>query len=181
MKAPVYTMTGDQGTTSLASGTRVLKCDVRIEAYGSVDELNSQIGVLAVETCQAYPEIYGLLIKTQNKLFNIGAYLANETAAGVNGVGDEDIKAIEEMIDKMYEKLPRAFRFVLPGGSRYSALADVCRTTARRAERRIIALAQEAAVDAVVLRYVNRLSDFFFVLSRYNNVVTGTDEVFWEK
>ena len=181
MKSPVYTMTGDQGRTSLVGGTRVSKCDPRIEAYGTVDELNSQIGMLAVGSKEHYPEIYDLLLMIQNKLFNIGAYLATENAKQALGIEDEDVEAIERIIDILYEKVPRLANFVLPGGSKYSAQADICRTVARRAERRIVSLADNAPVNPDVLRFINRISDLFFVLSSYNNITTGTEEVFWEK
>ncbi len=181
MKSPIYTMTGDHGRTSLVGGTRVSKCDPRIEAYGTVDELNSQIGMLAVGSKEPYPEIYDLLIMIQNKLFNIGSYLATENAKVALGIEEEDVDAIERIIDILYEKVPKFTTFVIPGGSKYSAQADICRTVARRAERRIVSLADNAPVNPDVLRFINRISDLFFVLSRYNNITSGNEEIFWEK
>ena len=181
MKSPLYTMTGDHGRTSLVGGTRVSKCDPRIEAYGTVDELNSQIAMLAVGCKEPYPDIYDLLLMIQNKLFNIGAYLATENAKAALGIEDEDVEAIERIIDIIYEKVPKFTRFVLPGGTKLSAQADICRTVARRAERRIIALAQSAQVSATVVAFVNRLSDYFFVLARFLNASAGADEIFWQK
>lgn len=181
MKSPLYTMTGDHGRTSLVGGTRVSKCDPRIEAYGTVDELNSQIAMLAVGCKEPYPDIYDLLLMIQNKLFNIGAYLDTENAKAALGIEDEDVEAIERIIDIIYEKVPKFTRFVLPGGTKLSAQADICRTVARRAERRIVSLADNAPVNPEVLRFINRISDLFFVLGRYNNIMTGTEELFWEK
>ena len=181
MKSPVYTTTGDKGRTSLVGGTRVSKCDSRIEAYGTVDELNSHIALLAVESRDPYPDIYELLLMIQNKLFNIGAYLATENAKTAYGINNEDVEAIEKIIDILDEKVPKLTNFVIPGGSRYSALADICRTVARRAERRVVALSDNAPVNPDVLRFINRISDFFFVLSRYNNIMTGNEELFWKK
>ncbi len=181
MKSPLYTMTGDHGRTSLVGGTRVSKSDPRIEAYGTVDELNSQIAMLAVGCKEPYPDIYDVLLMIQNKLFNIGAYLATEDAKAALGIEDEDVEAIEKIIDILYEKLPKTHRFVLPGGTKLSAQAEICRTVARRAERRIILLADNKPVNPDVMRFVNRISDLFFVIGRYNNITTGTKEIFWEK
>lgn len=181
MKSPIYTMTGDQGTTSLVGGTRVSKCDPRIEAYGTIDELNSHIAMLAVGCKSSYPDIYSVLILIQNRLFNIGAYLANENAEAPLGIKEDDICAIERLIDTLYDALPKVFRFVLPGGSTLSAQADICRTVARRAERRIIALASNTPVNHDVLRFVNRISDLFFVIGRYHNITSGNEETYWQK
>ena len=180
-KSPIYTRTGDKGVTSLVDGSRLPKNSVRIDAYGTVDELNSQIAMLAVGCKEPYPDIYDLLLMIQNKLFNIGAYLATENAKAALGIEDEDVEAIERIIDIIYEKVPKFTRFVLPGGTKLSAQADICRTVARRAERRIIALAQSAQVSATVVAFVNRLSDYFFVLARFLNASAGADEIFWQK
>lgn len=178
-KSLIYTCTGDNGTTSLANGTRLPKDDIRIEAYGTVDELNSLIGTLATSS-HLLPEESQLMIFIQNKLFNIGAYLATEgtTSPGVNS---DDITRIERAIDAMDTELPPMRNFVLPGGSRVSTMAHVCRTVARRAERRIITLSHTAPVDADVLRFINRLSDYLFVFARFNNVRNQIDEIFWDK
>lgn len=181
MKSSLYTFTGDKGMTSLVGGTRVSKADVRIEAYGTIDELNSHIAVLAVELSDDMDDVKKLIRRIQNRLFNVGAYLATEESETVWGLSEADVKAIEEMIDTLDAQVPKFRNFVLPGGSKASALADVCRTTARRAERRIIALAQNATVSELVLRFVNRLSDFFFILARFNNIHNGIDEIFWSK
>ena len=182
MKGKVYTRTGDAGTTSLVSGNRVSKDDVRVEAYGTVDELNSNIGVLLHSTKLDDQEVIALLRKAQNKLFNIGAYLANDREdATLYGLKHEDITALELLMDEMNEELPPMSGFVLPGGTRLSATADRCRTITRRAERRVVTLARGAKVEPLVLEYLNRLSDFFFVFARYNNILNQVEEIYWDK
>lgn len=177
----VYTRTGDGGKTSLVSGTRVDKDDVRVEAYGTVDELNSNLGVLLHSTKLDNQEVFDIIRKAQNKLFNIGAYLANDKADKLYGVTQDDVAELERMMDLMNEQLPPAQGFVLPGGTRLSATADRCRTVTRRAERRVVTLAKVAPVDALVLEYLNRLSDFFFVFARYNNIQNQVEEIYWDK
>lgn len=185
MKSKVYTLTGDKGTTSLVGGTRVSKDDVRVEAYGTIDELNANIGLLAhnskLDDLKDMPE----LVRTiQNKLFNIGAYLATENSsedAPVFGLTEEDVHALEQKIDEMDAELPPFRGFILPGGSRLSALCDICRTVTRRAERRVITLSHDAPVNPLVLQYLNRLSDFFFVFARFNNVTHQFEEIYWDK
>ena len=182
MKGKVYTRTGDAGTTSLVSGNRVSKDDVRVEAYGTVDELNSNIGVLLHSTKLDNQNVIALLRKAQNKLFNIGAYLANDREdATLYGLTPDDVKALEKMMDEMNEELPPMTGFVLPGGSRLSAQADRCRTITRRAERRVVTLNRTAPVNPLVLEYLNRLSDFFFVFARYNNITNQVEEIYWDK
>ena len=181
MISKVYTRTGDTGQTSLVSGTRVDKDDVRVEAYGTVDELNSNLGVLLHSTKLDDQEVVALIRKAQNKLFNIGAYLANDKADKLYGVTPEDVAELENMMDQMNEELPPAQGFVLPGGTRLSATADRCRTVTRRAERRVVSLAKVATVDPLVLEYLNRLSDFFFVFARYNNIQNQVEEIYWSK
>ena len=177
----VYTRTGDAGQTSLVSGTRVDKDDVRVEAYGTVDELNANIGVLLHSTKLDDQDIITLLRKAQTKLFNIGGYLANDKADALYGVKQEDVEELEHMMDNMNEELPPAQGFVLPGGTRLSAQADRCRTVTRRAERRVVTLAKVATIDPLVLEYLNRLSDFFFVFARFNNIQNQVEEIYWDK
>ena len=182
MKGKVYTRTGDAGQTSLVSGNRVSKDDVRVEAYGTVDELNSNIGVLLHSTKLDDQEVIALLRKAQNKLFNIGAYLANDAPdATLYGLAQEDVDELEHMMDVMSQELPPMRGFILPGGSRLSAQADRCRTITRRAERRVVTLARGAKVEPLVLEYLNRLSDFFFVFARYNNIQNQVEEIYWDK
>ena len=182
MKGKVYTRTGDAGQTSLVSGNRVSKDDVRVEAYGTVDELNSNIGVLLHSTKLDDQNVITLLRKAQNKLFNIGAYLANDaTDATLYGLTQEDVDELEHMMDVMSQELPPMRGFILPGGSRLSAQADRCRTVTRRAERRVVTLARSAKVQPLVLEYLNRLSDFFFAFARYNNIQNQVEEIYWDK
>ncbi len=176
----IYTLTGDGGTTALVGGSRVSKDDVRVEAYGTVDELNANMGLLAHNSKLEKAE-HRFLLKIQNKLFNLGAYLANPKAdAELKGISAADVKEIEDRIDAMTAELPPAAGFLLPGGSRLSALCDVCRTVARRAERRVVTLSKAAQVDALALKYLNRLSDFFFTFARYHNVTSQTEEILWD-
>jgi len=182
MKGKVYTRTGDAGMTSLVSGNRVSKDDVRVEAYGTVDELNSNIGVLLHSTKLEEKNVIALLRRAQNKLFNIGAYLANDApGATLYGLVQDDITALEQAMDQMSEELPPMRGFILPGGSRLSATADRCRTITRRAERRVVTLSHTSQVDPLVLEYLNRLSDFFFVFARYNNIHNQVEEIYWDK
>lgn len=183
-KSNIYTCTGDNGTTALVGGKRLLKCDVRIEAYGSTDELNAQLGLLCANIAMDEKSVEFIRI-VQNKLFNIGAYLATDNPDGeetqVYGLCAEDIILIEKEIDRIDEHLPKLRNFVLPGGGNTAALAHVCRTMCRMSERRIIALAQETYVNPLVLRFINRLSDFLFVFARFCNVKDNIDEIFWNK
>lgn len=184
-KSIVYTCTGDAGTTSLVGGKRVKKNDIRIEAYGTVDELNSCVGLL--EALTVLPsEIAGIFNFIQNRLFNIGAYLATDSADGngddgVAGLGRCDIERLENAIDLLDSRLPPLNSFVLPGGSREAAVAHICRTVCRRSERNIVALDSVSRVSPLVLGFINRLSDFLFVLARFNNVSNNVDEIFWNK
>lgn len=181
-KSILYTATGDKGQTSLVGGKRVAKDDIRLEAYGTVDELNAFIGLL--DNLHDIPgEFKDHLKVVQNKLFNIGAYLATETAPGTTarGLDADDIRRIEQEIDLLDAELPPLSNFVLPGGSRISSMAHVCRTVARRCERRIVTLAGQRSIDPNVLTYINRLSDYFFVLARFNNIHNQIEENFWDK
>ena len=172
----IYTRTGDQGTTSLASGQRVSKTCARLESYGTIDELCSQIGLL-ITYCTNEHDIQ-FLTDVQNQLFVVGGYLATDNEPSHNPtrqktspiVTEEMVTDIEQEIDAINAILPPFRCFILPGGCRAAAVAHVCRTVCRRAERRILALVEEGAeVDAYVISYVNRLSDYLFVLARKLN------------
>ena len=179
-KSIVYTATGDKGTTSLVGGKRVSKDDVRLEAYGTVDELNAHIGLL--DNLHNVPsDIKSFLRVIQNKLFNIGAYLATETAPGTKAMGldDDDIANIEHQIDLLDAELPPLRNFVLPGGAAGAAVCHICRTVCRRAERRILTLSESSTISPELLAYVNRLSDYLFILSRKINFNEGKEEIFW--
>lgn len=182
MKSRLYTRTGDDGTTSLVGGTRAPKDSARLEAYGTVDELNSWLGILAAsEVISA--ERRAMIQSIQNRLFDIGCALATEPESSwqPQPIGREAVEAIERAIDAVDSGLPQLRQFILPGGHPDAARAHVARTVARRAERRIIALAREVEVDADIIKYVNRLSDLLFALSREININTGHEEFFWQK
>ncbi|MEG1617894.1 MAG: cob(I)yrinic acid a,c-diamide adenosyltransferase [Bacteroidales bacterium] len=182
-KSNIYTKTGDKGQTSLVGGERVSKTDLRLEAYGTVDELNSFIGMLIVEN--GLFEDSALLTYVQNKLFTIGSYLATDPSftsfREASLLSEEAILKLERRIDEIDSRLPKLNNFVLPGGTRISALAHVCRTVCRRSERAILRVAEVHEVDDKILRFMNRLSDYLFVFSRMNNVNSLNREVFWDK
>jgi cob(I)alamin adenosyltransferase len=180
----IYTRTGDQGQTSLVGGQRVSKTCARLESYGTVDELSSQIGLL-ITYCTLDTDIQ-FLTDVQNQLFVLGGYLAtdnsqHEVRTG-NIVTPDMVAGIEQEIDRINVQLPPFRCFILPGGCRAAALAHVCRTVCRRAERRILALAEEGAeVDTQVIAYINRLSDYLFVLARKLNIDEKHDEIIWQR
>lgn len=182
-KSSIYTRTGDAGTTSLVGGKRVKKTDIRLEAYGTVDEFNSFLGYLTISAKMSYPDLYKYLLVVQSKMFNIGGYLAtdnsNNAETPCRGLCEADIEAMELKIDEIYAELPPLRNFILPGGSTLSASAHICRTVARRCERRVLALAEVTYVDPVVLKYINRLSDFLFAFARFNNVHNQIEESLW--
>ena len=166
----IYTKTGDKGETSLASGRRVPKTDVRIEAYGTVDELNSWIGALRV----TLPSLDEQLVWIQNKLFNLGAALSE---ASGEWIMDADVHQLEEWIDAMQAVVPKQRAFLLPAGSEAVTRCHICRTVCRRAERRMI----EAHADERTMQFINRLSDYLFVLSRYVSWNNSEQEQEWNK
>lgn len=183
-KSNLYTGTGDRGTTSLVGGTRISKTDTRLEAYGTVDEFSATLALVLTHP-QCPVEIADFLRHIQNTLFNLGAYLATDSPADnpatLYGLDDDDIQRIEANIDRLDSLTPPVNAFVLPGGTQLSAQAHLARTVCRRAERRIIALDQIQNVDTRVLRYMNRLSDYLFILSRYFNHIAGIKELIWQK
>lgn len=183
-KSKLYTGTGDAGTTSLVGGQRAPKDDIRLEAYGTIDEFSSQLGVL--QACADSPlAISAQLSRIQNKLFNLGAYLATAPEPGTEpqpyGLTEEDIKDIEEGIDALDAEVPKINAFILPGGTLASAQAHVARTVCRRAERHVVALSRHSYVSPIVLRYLNRLSDWLFILARAYNHNAGVEDVIWQK
>ena len=194
MTGKIYTATGDRGTTSLVGGKRVKKNCTRIEAYGTVDELNSFLGQLAVEMTADYPKLTAYIRTAQSKMFNIGGYLATDfspadpasatandgKAAPCRGLSAADVERIEALIDELTAQLPPLRCFVLPGSGRLSALANVCRAVSRRCERRVLDLADEAPIDPTLLIFINRLSDFLFTLARYFDHREGLPEVPWD-
>ncbi|MBN2766641.1 MAG: cob(I)yrinic acid a,c-diamide adenosyltransferase [Paludibacteraceae bacterium] len=179
----IYTKTGDKGKTGLIGGTRVAKSDLRIEAYGTVDELNSHIGLLI-----SYPHTRlnsDFLIQIQHLLFAVGSHLATDTTVTnikeVSVVSESDIRKVESEIDRLNQELPELRQFILPGGAAVGAQSHICRTVARRAERRIVEMNENYPIDIEIIKYINRLSDYFFVLSRYLTLEKGHEEIFWKK
>ena len=181
----VYTRLGDAGETSLAGGQRVPKDSRRIEAYGTVDELNAFTGVARATAASepAAAALSDILLRVQHELFNLGSILAtlpedvHPRQARITGA---EIAQLETEIDKMNEGLPALRSFVLPGGSRLNAELHICRTVCRRAERIVVALAREQHVPVEAVKYLNRLGDAFFVWSRWASHRTGADETLWE-
>jgi cob(I)alamin adenosyltransferase len=181
----VYTRRGDSGETSLVGGQRVAKDDLRIEAYGTLDELNSFIG-LARESAAASPELNWLssiLLRVQHELFNAGSILATLPAdvhPNQPRVTEADAEQLEREMDTMNEALEPLRSFVLPGGCRLNAELHVCRTVCRRAERICVSLGREDSVDPAIVKYLNRLSDAVFVWSRWASHQLGKPETLWE-
>jgi cob(I)alamin adenosyltransferase len=176
----VYTKTGDKGTTGLLGGTRVSKSDIRIEAYGNVDELNSWIGLL--RDLPVNDKRQDLLTKIQDRLFVIGSWLAMEGIDNIYNIPEikeADIKLLENEMDSMDELLPPLKNFVLPGGDTSVSYAHIARTVCRRAERQVIRLAEVATISEIVIKYLNRLSDFLFVLSRKLTLELNVKETYW--
>ena len=177
----LYTRKGDDGSTALSTGKRIAKDSPRVEAYGEVDELNAQIGV--VRCTGVHARIEGALAEIQNRLFDLGADLA--TPAGDNPPFEvprlraEHVTALERLIDEFNERVGPLENFILPGGAAGAAALHLARTICRRAERRIATLARDGDVSAHVLAYVNRLSDALFVMARYENLEAGVDEPLW--
>jgi len=177
----VYTKTGDDGTSGLIGGTRVAKYDLRLESYGTVDELNSWIGLIRTQPIDS--ETRALLLSVQNNLFVIGARLATDLSktdlSGRLPLKEEDITRLEKEMDRILDLLPPMEHFVLPGGSNTVSYCHLARTVCRRAERRVCGLSQEVEIPPELIRYLNRLSDYLFVLSRKIAVDEGVDEVQW--
>ena len=185
----IYTKQGDAGETSLANGRRVPKDDLRIEAYGTVDEFNSSVGLACVSvqelvaTAPAFERLADILVRVQHELFNLGSILATdpqEVHPKQARVTDADVKQLEAEIDEANAELAKLPSFVLPGGCRLNAELHVCRTVCRRAERIVVSLSRKEEVPQETVRYLNRLSDALFVWSRWACRVLGVEEVLWE-
>jgi cob(I)alamin adenosyltransferase len=178
----IYTRTGDDGSTSLTDGSRVSKSALRIAAYGTVDELNSVIGLALAEGCGV--EITPILGRVQNELFHLGADLSLPKRASQRRAGpvveEQHVTALEEDIDRLAHDLPPLENFILPGGSRGAAVLHVARTVCRRAERHTVGLAAEESVSEWVVRYLNRLSDFLFTAARFENYRRGVPDILWD-
>ena len=180
----VYTRRGDAGQTHLAGGQRIGKDSRRIEAYGTVDELNSWMGLARATAAESgLAELTAILIRVQHELFNLGSLLATlpeDLHPRQARVTEEDVKRLEEEIDRMNAAVDPLRSFVLPGGSRLNAELHVARTVCRRAERECVALSREEPVPPEAMKYLNRLSDALFVWSRWASFVTQTPETLWE-
>ena len=178
----VYTRRGDQGQTSLVGGQRVSKASARLEAYGTVDELNSHLGLLAAMLPDGHEKTF--VERIQNNLFNVCTNLATDQDESEllpsAYLPDGAVKEVEQEVDSITHELPERHGFILPGGTQAAAQAHVCRTVCRRAERRIVALAETATVTPEVQQYVNRLSDYLFILAKKLNFIAGKSEKIWE-
>ena len=181
MGSSIYTRGGDAGTTALLDGSRVSKSALRVEAYGAVDEANSWIG--AARAFVSDPLLDQALEFIQHRFYNCSSNLSAPpgTDAAPAGVADADVAWLEQAIDRFEQTSGALDRFVVPGGCRDAGLLHVARTAVRRAERRLVQLAAQEPVDAAVLRFVNRSSDFLFAAARYANAVCGYDDVFWDR
>ena len=179
----VYTKTGDEGTTSLIGGVKVRKTNSRIEAYGTVDELSADLGLLA-SFMKDGPD-KNLIYRIQRNLFTVCSYLATDKAktplAPSYTLDPAEVAVLEKEIDTIVAGIPQQTAFILPGGSHEAAIAHVCRTVCRRAERRIFFLGESTELAPEVLQYMNRLSDYLFVLARKLNFVDGVREKTWQK
>lgn len=177
----IYTKTGDQGTTSLFGGKRVSKADLRIDSYGTVDELNAYIGMLRDQ--EVNHKRNDFLIEIQDRLFTIGSILAAEPGNNkvkIPALQEENIQSLEKEIDSMEAGLPPMRVFVLPGGHASVSFGHIARTVCRRAERLTVALDHQEKVDTLVIQYLNRLSDYLFVLCRKMASELGAEETPWK-
>lgn len=190
-KSNIYTKTGDTGTTSLIGGKRVKKCSLRLEAYGTIDELSAHIGLLRSllikdqQLTEALPsQSQEFLLWLQSRLFDIGTHLAmpcrQEGEIPPCSITEAHVLHLENAIDWAYHQLEPLHAFILPGGTIEASQCHVCRTVCRRAERLIIALADEAPISPLLLAFINRLSDFWFVSARFINKIKSVEEISWK-
>lgn len=169
----IYTRTGDDGSTGKADGTRVSKGDLLMHAIGDVDELNSQLAVLA---CHLPAEFTAAITTIQNELFNVGAELAMNNAI----ISQENVNWLEQSLDKLNQSLPPLKEFILPGGGLSASHCHVARAVCRRAERSLVRLHKQQALNEYLMAYINRLSDYLFVLARAISKKQGAKEVYWK-
>ena len=182
---PIYTKKGDRGKTSLGSGIKVWKNSERVESYGTIDELNASLGVVASELsviqkgCSKY--LLEITHQTQDDLFCIGSYLSNPANANLIELLPQRVVVFERYIDEMTEKMPELQNFILPGGGRIGAQLQLSRTVSRRSERKIVSLSRKVKINENVLQYINRLSDLLFTMSRFANHNEHISEVIWKR
>lgn len=179
MAIKIYTKTGDSGQTSLFGGKRLPKDHIRIAAYGDIDELNSNLGLVRDLLSNAFHKIF--LTEVQKTLFVIGSYLAKdpEKSMALPAFKEEDINTLERNIDLIDSELPALKHFILPGGHPVSSHCHIARCVCRRAERSVVALSHNEEVEDFIIRYLNRLSDYLFMLCRYINHEMGSEEIKW--
>jgi cob(I)alamin adenosyltransferase len=181
--AKIYTKSGDDGTTGLIGGSRVAKSDLRIECYGTVDELNAVIGLAAVGLANS--DLATALHAIQNELFVIGSHLAlpptESSSRWLPALEPRSIERLEQEIDRAEAGLPKLMNFILPGGTETAARLHVARTICRRAERLVVSLGTTQGEQSMILTYLNRLSDWLFVQARLANHLAGVGDVLWEK
>jgi cob(I)alamin adenosyltransferase len=183
----IYTKTGDKGKTSLFGGTRVSKYNLRIESYGTIDELNSYIGLIRDQKIDKHS--FDVLVKIQNELFTLGSMLATpknkellkngEERLNIPKINNDDVLFLEQEMDKMNEHLPNMTNFILPGGHATVSYCHIARTVCRRAERITVNLSEEEDISAITITYLNRLSDYLFVLARKLSIDNQAIEVAW--
>ena len=171
----IYTRTGDDGTTGLGDGKRVPKDHARVEAFGTVDELNSVLGLLLCELTDG--ETHATLTRIQHTLFDLGGELC---IPGRSVLAEAQVTELENLLDRLNADLAPLKEFILPGGTRNAALCHLARSVCRRAERRVYTLSRSEAVSPVSLKYLNRLSDLLFVMARTANQASGTADVLWQ-
>ncbi|MEM3063612.1 MAG: cob(I)yrinic acid a,c-diamide adenosyltransferase [Nitrososphaerota archaeon] len=177
----IYTKTGDNGETSIFTGKRLDKDSIRIEAIGTVDELNSIIGIIL--TCSQNKQINQKLLRIQRELFGLGFDLATplDSKVSIKRTSLSQIRRLETEINDWNKKLPKLENFILPGGSELAANLHFGRTVARRAERAIVKLSHQEKINRNIIPFINRLSDWLFTLARFANYISGVKEVLWKK
>jgi len=174
MESKIYTKKGDWGETSLFSGERVVKSSPRVEAYGTIDELNSMLGTAKTH---AKEPLYGIIQKIQERLFFLASEIATRNPEKIiKSAQPEEVEELEKLIDELTEQMPKLENFLVPGGSKCAAILHIARTICRRAERRIIDLNTAEEINPMALKYVNRLSDVLFTLARYANHLEGVPD-----
>ena len=178
----IYTKTGDKGKTQLLGGSKVKKNHSRLEAYGTIDELNAYMGNIFDQKIDQISNI--ALLKIQNSLFDLGSNIAYDhknSLIKLQHLDENDVLDIEKEIDRMEKKLPILTNFILPSGHKTTSICHITRTVCRRAERNLVELMQHDSCDEINIKYLNRLSDYLFVLARYNLAINNISEILWEK